>query len=62
VASISSLTQPQITNHQMNLAVLNQESTNGVKHNLNNLPVMKLLNFRSTQQIKQQLPKLIVEA
>jgi hypothetical protein len=62
VASVVSLTQPQIANHQMHLAVLNQESMNEIKHNLNNLPVMKLLNFRSTQQIKQQLPKLIVEA
>jgi len=62
VASVASLTQSQIVNHQMHLAVLNQESMNEIKHNLNNLPVMKLLNFRSTQQIKQQLPKLIVEA
>jgi hypothetical protein len=62
VASVFSLTQAQVVNDQINLATLNQERTDEIKHNLNNLSVMKLLNFRSTQQIKQQLPKLIVKA
>jgi len=62
VASVSSLIQPQTATHQMSLAVLNQDNKSERKHNLNNLSVIRLLNFRSTQQIKQALPRLIVEA